>query len=35
MNNENLTNSQLYGLLPSDAEGMEDLTRLALDMWWA
>lgn len=35
MNNENLTNSQLYGLLPSDAEGIEDLTRLALDMWWA
>jgi starch phosphorylase len=35
MNNENLTNSQLYGLLPSDAEGMEDLTQFALDMWWA
>ncbi len=35
MNNESLTNSRLYGLLPSAAEGMEELTRLALDLWWS
>ena len=35
MNNEKFNNNQLYGLLPSDAEGMEMLTALALDLRWS
>ena len=35
MKKEKINNSQLYGFLPSDAEGMETLTELALDLRWS
>ena len=35
MNKEKFNNNQLYGLLPSDAEGMETLTELSLNMRWS
>ena len=35
MNKEKFNNNQLYGLLPSDCEGMETLTELALDLRWS
>ncbi len=35
MHKENFNNNQLYGLLPSDCEGMETLTGLALDLRWS
>src|SRR5664279_2247148 len=35
MKNEKFNNNQLYGLLPSDGEGMETLIELALDLRWS
>jgi len=35
MNKESFNNNQLYGLLPSDCEGMGTLTELALDLRWS
>jgi glycogen phosphorylase len=35
MKNEKFNNNQLYGLLPSDCEGMETLAELALDLRWS
>ncbi|MEO8765455.1 MAG: alpha-glucan family phosphorylase [Ginsengibacter sp.] len=35
MNKESFNNNQLYGLLPTDFEGMETLTELALDLHWS
>ena len=35
MNKESFNNNQLYGLLPTDCEGMETLTELALDLRWS
>ncbi len=35
MNKEKFNNNQLYGLLPSEREGMETLTELALDLRWS
>ncbi len=35
MNKEKFNNNQLYGLLPSDCEGMATLTELALDLRWS
>ncbi len=35
MNQPPYNNTQLYGSLPSDAEGMEVLTELALDLRWS
>ena len=35
MNKEKFNNNQLYGFLPSDVEGMETLTELALDLRWS
>ncbi|QOW12029.1 glycosyltransferase family 1 protein [Kaistella flava (ex Peng et al. 2021)] len=35
MNAEKFNNNQLYGLLPSDAEGMKTLTELSLNMRWS
>ena len=35
MNNEKINPSQLYGLLPTTADGIETLTELALDLQWS
>ena len=35
MNTASFNNNQLYGILPSDAEGMKMLTKLALDLRWS
>ena len=35
MNNEKINSSQLYGLLPTTADGIETLTELALDLQWS
>jgi starch phosphorylase len=35
MSKENFNNNQLYGFVPSDAEGKETLTELALDLRWS
>ncbi len=35
MSEEKMTNNQLYGLLPSLAEGMETLTELSLNIRWS
>src|ERR1700692_2558875 len=35
MNKEKFNNNQLYGLLPSDCEGIGTLTGLALDLRWS
>ncbi len=34
MNEEKINNNQLYGTLPTDSEGIETLTKLALDLRW-
>ncbi|WP_020604898.1 alpha-glucan family phosphorylase [Spirosoma spitsbergense] len=35
MNNEKINPNQLYGLLPTTADGIETLTELALDVQWS
>ncbi len=35
MNKESFRNNQIYGILPSDNEGMETLAGLALDLRWS
>lgn len=35
MNKESFKSNRLYGLLPTDSEGMEALTELALDLRWS